>query len=794
MHGTFAIAKENGTLAVPMLTVPAGSGFRLGLVALLAIVTGCAANPSTGSIEVLVNLEPGLISRCVKVTARDGVNATETKPIPLLGKMSPLKIGMTEDGLVSPVTLQAFGYTDVGCTILSAGEKSATVEASYATPTAVVTLTLAPAANGDGGRDGGADGGTDAGRDAGTDAGVDAGIDVDLDGYPVPADCNDADPNIHPNALESCADGIDNNCNNQIDCADLVCDGFACPNNGTCNGTTCMASMEICSDGVDNNTNGLIDCADPDCVIGMMCTDSNACTTGDRCVSDGGCQKTGDIACTSPPAAQCYSATGMCLADAGATCFYAPTTGSCNDNLGCTLNDTCDGDGGCTGTAKTCTQASNSCVASTGSCAEPSGTCTFAALPSNTGTCSDGNNCTTGDTCDGDGGCTGSVVSCIPNQCQTASTGCTAPGACIFGNKNGQACDAGTGGPATCDTSFNCNATPTSLFPYTPTNFTEAQLPRDGGIAWNVSSSRTLNTDTPSVTVGTMPPFTLITPGGVPTLLIQVSGFTVSGGQTLTVTGAKPVIIAVVGDSTIDGRILLRNGDAAACGAGGNGTDVGSGNGFAGGGGGGFGTVGGIGGASGGTAGAAGAINGNPELAPLRGGCPGGDGTSNGGNGGGALQLSVTGTLTVNNIITAPGRGGTGASNTTGNSGGGGGSGGAILLEANAVSLTANARLTANGGGGGEGSGQNNTGGNGSDGSENSNTPANGGSGSTNGGNGGPGGTSSAAAGAGLGGNGNNDGSGGGGGAVGRIRINGSCSRTGSGQVISPNATPSNCP
>ena len=60
--GTFAITQDSGTLEVPMLTVHVGPGpvFRLGLVALLVLVAGCAGKPSLGSIEVLVNLEPGL--------------------------------------------------------------------------------------------------------------------------------------------------------------------------------------------------------------------------------------------------------------------------------------------------------------------------------------------------------------------------------------------------------------------------------------------------------------------------------------------------------------------------------------------------------------------------------------------------------------------------------------------------------------------------------------------------------------------------------------------------------------
>lgn len=82
--------------------------------------------------------------------------------------------------------------------------------------------------------------------------------DNDADGYYAESncgtgvDCDDNDPAVNPGAVESCSDGIDNDCNNKIDCADGAC----------ANEPSCFVQDEICDDGIDNDNDNKIDCSD----------------------------------------------------------------------------------------------------------------------------------------------------------------------------------------------------------------------------------------------------------------------------------------------------------------------------------------------------------------------------------------------------------------------------------------------------------------------------------------------------------------------------------------------------
>jgi serine protease AprX len=98
-------------------------------------------------------------------------------------------------------------------------------------------------------------------------------IDNDGDGFfghadcGTPLDCNDYDSGINPSACDIIGDGIDQNC----DGADRT-KGKACPVGGGGGGSGgSEGSGQTCSDGLDNDGNGLIDCADPKCSKNKAC-------------------------------------------------------------------------------------------------------------------------------------------------------------------------------------------------------------------------------------------------------------------------------------------------------------------------------------------------------------------------------------------------------------------------------------------------------------------------------------------------------------------------------------------
>ncbi|HET6281694.1 MAG TPA: hypothetical protein VFH73_12030 [Polyangia bacterium] len=133
---------------------------------------------------------------------------------------------------------------------------------------------------GGGGGFGGSGGnGVDGGRDMGGTGARDANpSDGNRDGNPI--DGNPIDRGGCPvTAREICNNGIDDNCNGRIDCADPACFGDrAC----------IVVGQEICNNGIDDDDDRLVDCADPDCVSSTACRPNMGKEICDNGVDDNG--------------------------------------------------------------------------------------------------------------------------------------------------------------------------------------------------------------------------------------------------------------------------------------------------------------------------------------------------------------------------------------------------------------------------------------------------------------------------------------------------------------------------
>jgi hypothetical protein len=231
--------------------------------------------------------------------------------------------------------------------------------------------------------------------------------------------------------------------------------------------------------------------------------------------------------------------------------------------------------------------------------------------------------------------------------------------------------------------------------------------------------------------------------------VLSVASLVIERDASLSVIGAKPLVIVSASTIAIDGAIdagshigvsdparhiaeTLTFGAGAdrACGTstGMDGVGATSTVGSGGGGGGGFQGAGGLGGSPVGmVARAVGGAHADPTV--LRGGCPGGasgsagsgalppaneNSTARGSAGGGAIRVVALQSITIAGSVSANGAGGAGAPLNSGCGGGGGGAGGHVIVEA--TSGTILGTITANGGGGGGGGGVNDFGKEGSDG------------------------------------------------------------------------------
>jgi hypothetical protein len=449
-----------------------------------------------------------------------------------------------------------------------------------------------------------------------------------------------------------------------------------------------------CDNGLDDDGDGQLDCVDVDCTA-RACSTGNACVAGQVC-SNGACQGGQQVTCSTPPSG-CFMGGGLCVVDAG--CRYLPMPGTgCDDLNDCTTMDRCDTSGSCVGQVRSCaTPPPGQCWQAMGLCVPDAG-CRYDAKLG--GACDDGENCTVDDRCDGDAGCTGTAVSCPALECAVPTGSCTADGGCLYAPRDA---GIGCGDGGACNVQGSC--LPPFPFVPSNVAINDIPTPSSGKVTFDCGTTviDTGSSGVPSVTnyCPTAPRFgsaSITQPGGLSTVVLAFEDLEVAGGSTLSIVGVRPAIIVSMRDILVLGTISVSAG-AQACagnGAGGNGGGTLY---KSGGGGGGFVTAGAAGGAAAVAAGTGGVVNMGTQL---RGGCPGGLGGGNGqrlASGGGALQLVARQTLTIAGIVTAPGAGGEGGATAEG--GNGGGSGGDLLFEAQQV-IASSGAIACNGGAGGQ--------------------------------------------------------------------------------------------
>jgi hypothetical protein len=326
------------------------------------------------------------------------------------------------------------------------------------------------------------------------------------------------------------------------------------------------------------------------------------------------------------------------------------------------------------------------------------------------------------------------MTSACSFTCNTGYTLCN--GACVDFQTDNNNCG-GCGSGHACAAGYNCLSGACSPgFSYTPSNFTPSTYNSDVPSSATTIASNCTYTSGSQTAAGTANTTYWTCGGTLPYIIPNVTqttgpkadilvfeALTIDSGVTLTLKGTNPVILAVWGNVVINGTISA-NASGATPGAGGNNaTYCGTGSNATGQQGSGCGgsraVVGGNGNVPSrsnsdvaGVAQAAPAPNSSAGT-PLVAGCAGSYGGHDDsdvapGAGGGAVQISASGTLDVNGTIQTNGGLGhdstvtTGGSCTYGSGAGGGGSAGDIVLEGSAV--THGGTLAANGGRGGNGS------------------------------------------------------------------------------------------
>lgn len=149
-------------------------------------------------------------------------------------------------------------------------------------------------------------------------------LDLDQDGYTIDEDCNDADPTIHPGAIEVC-DDKDNNCDGQIDEGHVTCFDLTpilMPPPGTCTSPSTFY-QDADGDGYGTDTSTALSCEAPTGYVS---------TAGDCNDSDATVHPTATETCGDGVDQDCSGADSSCPEDDADGDGYTESQGDCDDN------------------------------------------------------------------------------------------------------------------------------------------------------------------------------------------------------------------------------------------------------------------------------------------------------------------------------------------------------------------------------------------------------------------------------------------------------------------------------
>jgi len=175
---------------------------------------------------------------------------------------------------------------------------------------------------------------------------------------------------------------------------------------GFCDGTPYTCEVGPCQLSSEPNGDG---CDVTYAPAGASCDDGDTETMSDQCDGQGGCM--GEVYTCEPTQCEDTSTPD----GVGCEVTYLDTGAACDDDDVTTLEDTCDGEGGCLGIPYLCLP--TQCEVSS----EPNGEdCDVVYEPLST-ECDDNNPDTKDDQCDGQGGCAGTPYQCPVSQCDISA-------------------------------------------------------------------------------------------------------------------------------------------------------------------------------------------------------------------------------------------------------------------------------------------------------------------------------------------------------------------------------------